>query len=323
MARVRLEEFGKGRIYPHEETLAGPKADRLKLFHATGMNLSQIFGLYPDPECALADRLERAVHRQPPLEAVDHLGVLHRFWPLADAEAIAAAQAGFAAKPIFIADGHHRYETGLKHLEERRAAGLVKGPDDPANFILMMLVGMSEPGLKVMPTHRLVSGVGEPTAAAIARALSEHFTLDTVGTGPAAGRLAWQSVVASGRQDVLAFGTIADGVWTLARLRSPEAMDRLVTDHSPAWKSLGVGILHRLVLDECLNPLGSPTCRYVHLLDEVLEAVEQRSCELACLVQPATVEHIEQLASTFEKMPAKSTYFYPKLASGLVFHPIH
>src|SRR5262249_41509841 len=157
MARVRLEPFGRGRIYAHEETMAGPKADRLKLFRATGMNLSPIFGLYPDADGAVMAELERAVGPSLPLEAPDHLGGTGRLWPASDQHAISAVTGLLSPKPVFIADGHHRYETALRYLEERREAGEVTDDEAPANFVLMMLVSMSDPGLIILPTHRLLS----------------------------------------------------------------------------------------------------------------------------------------------------------------------
>lgn len=322
MARMRLEPFGSGKVFPHEETLSGPKADRLKLFHATGMNLSQIFGLYPDPENHVAERLDQAVLRLTPLEAVDHLQVTHRLWMVSDPKTISELQALVGPLPLFIADGHHRYETGLKHLEERRAAGLVRDADDPANFILMMMVGMSDPGLQIMPTHRLVKGVGNLTADRLESLLGQHFHLESIGRGAELGRLAWESVLTSGRQDVFALGTTADDTWTVATLKSPASMDAIVTDHTPVWKSLGVSILHRLLLDHCLGSLGKAQCQYVHLTDEVLSAMARGTCQVGCLVQPASVAHVQEVAGNLEKMPPKSTYFYPKLASGLVFNPI-
>jgi uncharacterized protein (DUF1015 family) len=126
MARARLERFGEGRIYPHEETMSGPKADRLRLFHATQMNLSQVFGLYPDPEGAVQARLDAAVGRALPLQATDHLGVVSKLWAVTDQEAASAVAGLMGPKPIFIADGHHRYETALKYLEEKQHAGELK-----------------------------------------------------------------------------------------------------------------------------------------------------------------------------------------------------
>lgn len=323
MSRIRLEKLGEGTVYPHEETMPGPKADRLKLFHATGMNLSQIFGLYPDETNEVGKCLDEAVAGKTPLEATDHLGILHRIWPINDLETITKLQGLLGPKPVFIADGHHRYETSCKHLEERQAAGLVSGPDDPANFTLMMFVGMSEPGLKVMPTHRLVSGMPGLTTDKLQQLLAPHFDLEVIGAGPDAAQTAWESIETSGKQEAIGFCTTADGNWVVATLRSPQSMDDAVEGHSDVWKGLGVSILHKLALEKCLAPAGEAQCQYVHLLREVVDAVAAKDCDVACLVQPATVDHIRELAGTFEKMPAKSTYFYPKLASGLVFNPIH
>src|SRR5256885_9716613 len=184
MARVRLEPFGQGKIYPLEETLAGPKADRLKLFHATHMNLSQVFGLYPDEGGAVQKALDDVVARALPLEATDHLGVVSRLWPVSDQHAVSTVTGLMGPKPVFIADGHHRYETGLRYLEERRAAGEVRDAEAPANFILMMLVSMSDPGLVILPTHRLVSGLpADLTADRLRAALSANFEVEKVGQG--------------------------------------------------------------------------------------------------------------------------------------------
>src|SRR5262249_4194483 len=166
LARVRLEPFGQGRIYPHEQTLPGPRADRLKLFHATQMNLSPVFGLFPDSEDEVQQQLDPAVLRSLPLQAPDHLGVVSKLWPVSDPHTVSVVTGLMSQKPVFIADGHHRYETGLRYLEERKAAGDAVSPDAAANFILMMLVSMNDPGLIILPTHRLVSGVRASEAEA-------------------------------------------------------------------------------------------------------------------------------------------------------------
>ena len=141
LARVRLEPFGSGRIYPHEQTLSGPKADRLALFNATKYNLSPIFGLYPDDQGEVIRVAEAGIRDKTPQEATDHLGVVNQLWEILDPTTITALQGLMAPKPVFIADGHHRYETGLKFQEELEAKGELTGSDDPANFCLMMLVG--------------------------------------------------------------------------------------------------------------------------------------------------------------------------------------
>jgi uncharacterized protein (DUF1015 family) len=324
LARVRLEPFGSGRVYPHEETMSGPKADRLKLFRATAMNLSPVFGLYPDPDNAVIGRLDAAVGRALPLQATDHLGVVSKLWPVTDQATVSAVTGLLSAKPVFIADGHHRYETGLKYLEERRAAGEVRDAEAAPNFVLMMLVGMSDPGLLILPTHRLISGLPGLTADKLASLLGGHFAVEKVGTGEKGARDAWELIEADGGQDVLGFGTVADGVWQTARLKNPGAMAALAASRSPSWRGLAVSILHVLAVDLLLAPglKAAPSFRYVHLLRELTEATAAKSCDLAALVPPATMGHVEEIAGNLEKMPPKSTYFFPKLLSGLVFNSL-
>ena len=318
-ARVRLEPFGEGRIYPHEQTLSGPKADRLALFNATQYNLSPVFGLYPDEANEVLAAVEAGIKDRTPLEAVDHLGVVNRLWPVFDQEAHTLATGLIADRPVFIADGHHRYETGLKFREELAAKGELQGPDDPANFTMMMLVSMSDPGLLILPTHRLVSGFPGITIERLAEKLAPEFDIQLTGAGDEGLQAAWDEIETSGDQDILGFATVADGKRLVARLRSDATMDRLVPEHSADWRALGVSILHELVLKHLLGDLGTASCRYVHLLDEVRAAGD---CDFACLVPPAGMEHVEAIASNLEKMPPKSTYFYPKLLTGLVMNPL-
>jgi uncharacterized protein (DUF1015 family) len=227
-----------------------------------------------------------------------------------------------AGKPVFIADGHHRYETALKYQEELARAGTPLRHDDPSNFCLMMLVGMSDPGLLILPTHRLISGFPGLTADALATRLEPEFEITRAGIGEAGCRMAWQHIDHSGEQDLLAFGTIADNQWLLARLRSDAAMDRLAPERSPDWRSLGVSVLQVLVLGKLLSTNSRPDLRFVHSISEVLADVSARACDVACLVPAARMSHVESIASNLETMPAKSTYFYPKLLTGLVLNPI-
>src|SRR5262249_12806365 len=164
---------------------------------------------------------DAAVNRTLPLQATDHLGVVSRLWPVTDQHLVSAVTGLLGPKPVFIADGHHRYETAQRYLQERREAGDVRDDEAPANFVLMMLVGMSDPGLIILPTHRLVSGLPDVTADQLAAALQPHFQVEKVGRGEQGARDAWELIEADGSQELLGFGTVADGVWQTARFQTP------------------------------------------------------------------------------------------------------
>lgn len=324
LARVRLEEFGTGNVFPHEQTLSGPKVDRLMLIRATNANLSPIFGLYPDETASVQQELDDVCIKLTPSMATDHLGVIHRLWVVKDHSVIGKVKAGLRDKPVFIADGHHRYETALNYRREQQAAGKL---DDlsAANFVLMHFVGMQDPGLQILPTHRLVSDLpADLTSEQIIAALAPCCEIEEIGSGDKAAAETWGLIEADGGQNVFGFGTAADGKWIFVRVTDESRMESLAADHSPAWRSLGVSLLHKLLLDELIFKAigGTPKFQYVHRLDETTEALHAKSHQLGCLVAPATIEHVREIAAGRETMPPKSTYFYPKLLSGLVVHSL-
>jgi uncharacterized protein (DUF1015 family) len=348
MCRVRLERFGEGNIYPHEETHGAAKADRLKLWSACKANLSQIFGLFPDEENEAQEILETAIISVAPLEATDHLGVVHRIWPVTDVSTITDVIGEMGERPVYIADGHHRYETAC-NLRDQLAAELAQrgerlAPEHPANYVLMMLVSMSDPGMLVLATHRLFRGLPPITSAQLRDHLAKAFDTESAGSGPDRARSLWNEIEAEGDQNTLGFYTAADQEWTLARLNDDggRLMAQAATDHSPEWQELGVSILHRLVMETLLAgyPLGGsplPAPKYVRDIEEVVRGLKEGDAagrdatgqagtggrfELAAIVMPATVDHIRAISSHGERMPAKSTYFYPKLLSGLVINPL-
>lgn len=324
MARTRLERFGEGKIFPHEETMAGPKQDRLLLTRACKTNLSQIFGLFPDPANQVQDLLEQAVAGVAPLEAVDHLGVTHRMWPVTDVSTVSAVAGLMGPKPIFIADGHHRYETACNYRDELVAAQGPLAAHHPANFVLMMSIGMSDPGLLVLPTHRLFRGPEGLTALQLKAKLGDCFATKPAGTGSQAAHPVWDEIETEDNQATLGLYTQADKTWTLATITpvGRAKMAEVAEEHSRDWQQLGVSILHRLVVDNLLGGAQWPKPRYVHLVEEVVENLDTGEFPLAALVMPATVDHIRQISEHGERMPAKSTYFYPKLLSGLVLNPL-
>jgi uncharacterized protein (DUF1015 family) len=319
-ARIRLEPFGTGKVYPHELTFKGPKEDRLKLMRATGMNLSSVFGMYPDPQGEVQRKLDAAVERTLPLEATDHLGTVSRLWPITDQALVSEVTGLMGPKPLVIADGHHRYETACHYLAERQAAGEVPNDEAPPNFALMLFVSTSDAGLLVLPTHRLLSGLSGVTADQVQQMLASHFQIEPASSAEDA----WQKIELDGSQSMLGFGTAADQKWLVARFVKPEVMDELAAEHSATWRGLGVSVLHQLVIDKLINERfgAGPTTTFVHRVDETADAIRNRTCDLAALVPPCSVAEVENIAVEGETMPQKSTYFYPKVLTGLVFNSL-
>jgi uncharacterized protein (DUF1015 family) len=328
MACVRLKRFGEGNIYPHEETHAKAKDDRLKLTRATQANLSQVFGLYPDPENDVQAILESEISGVHGLEATDHLGVVHKVWPITDINVIAQVSGMISAKDMFIADGHHLYETACNYRDELAAKGELPS-DHPANFVLTMLVGMNEPGLLVLPTHRLLDGIPELTTAELHEKLSLYFDCDLVAKGAESAGSVWAELERLDEQQIMALYSKASNEWTRLTCK-PEAMKRmemLAPNQSEDWRGLGVAILHKLILDDLLGLKGHSVPTYVHLVQEVIDGLNgklqsQSGYSLAALVMPASIDNIHDVSIHQERMPAKSTYFFPKLVSGLVVHSL-
>lgn len=323
MARMRLSRFGEGQVFPHEETLSGPKVDRLMLTAMCKANLSQVFGLYPESGGEVDATLSQAIADRTPLEAVDHLGVVHRMWPVTDIAAITAVSAAIGPRPVFIADGHHRYETACNYREQVRDSLQLK-PEHPANFVLMHFVSMEDPGLLVLPTHRLFRGVPALSYEELAAKLGDCFTVRPAGQGPDAATAVWEDVATSNDPATLGLYSQKDGRWMIARPTAAgrARMAEVAAEHGPEWQALGVAVLHRLVVETLLGQTELPKPHYVHLVDEVIEGLKTGEFPLAALVMPASVQDIRDISSRGERMPAKSTYFYPKLLSGLVINPL-
>ena len=323
MGRVRVQRFGEGMVFPHEETMQGPKIDRLMLTALCQANLSPVFGLYSDPDHEAQDLLEAAVAQRTPIEATDHLGVVHRLWPVTDVEVISAAAGVMGPRPVFIADGHHRYETACAYRDQVYDSGFLR-PDHPANFVLMMCAAMEDPGLVILPTHRLFRQVAPITSEQLAARLGECFTIRTVGEGPESAREVWEDVETAGDQGTIGLYAQSDQQWVIAQLTEAgrTKLAEVASDHHDPWRELGVSIVHRLILETLLGEVHETKPEYVRSVEEVVEGLHTGQFPLAALVAPATVDHIRAVSLSGDRMPAKSTYFYPKLLSGLVLNPL-
>lgn len=325
MCGCEATPFGEGMIFPHEITMSGPKLDRLMLTTACKTNFSQIFGLYPDAENEVQNILEDAVRGEAPLEATDKDGVINRMWIVDDPDVVSKVVALMGPKPIFIADGHHRYETACNYRKQIREQGELT-LEHPANYVLMVCIAMEDPGLIVMPTHRLFKNVPAFSQEELISKVGDCFRVSTVGEGYRTAHRAWAEIEMLEDQGTMALYTAKDGKWNLLQLTEAgrEKMAEVAKEHQPEWQELGVAILHSLVIDTLLGLKGHEKPKYVHEVEEVVETLksEPETYPLAALVMPATVQQIQDLSMVRERMPAKSTYFYPKLISGFVFKPL-
>jgi uncharacterized protein (DUF1015 family) len=340
MARVRLEKFGEGKIYPHEETHSKAKEDRFRLNMACRANLSQIFGIFPDEHNQVQSLLESAIVDQPPLQAVDDQGAEHKLWVVSDPQLIARVSELMGPKSIYIADGHHRYETALNiqaALRQQEQLTLPLG-GHPVDYVLMNLVSMHDPGMAILPTHRLFRGVEALGSEDLIQKFGAFLDCQVLGKGAKLAGEVWETIELEDKQSTMGFYCRKDDTWVIARLTKAgeQLMEQLAVEFSEDWRSLGVSVLHRMLLPRLLGYESLPSPKYVHSLLEVVEGISFGDVsgrdatgqegsgshfELVCLVMPASVEHVKSISEHGERMPAKSTYFYPKLLSGLVINP--
>jgi uncharacterized protein (DUF1015 family) len=325
IARVALEEFGSGDIHPHEQTFSGPKEDRLRLLKATRTNLSQVFALYPDETNEVMAAFDGRPLARPDLVVTDDHGVINRMWIITHEETAADVCALMRRKPLFIADGHHRYTTALNYRNWLRSRGEDVSGHHPANFTSVMCVSMSDPGLVVFPTHRVLVNFPQVTAEQMRQALAPHFSWkEFTGAEAVSGRL--EERLAESKSPSIGIYLRGDQSAYLAQLKDIAVMDRLASDHSPPWRRLDVAVLHQLVIDRLLPDAFGPQrglqIRYVHLAAEAFDAVHENNASVALLLKPPTVNDVRIIAGNGELMPQKSTYFYPKLLSGLVMNPL-
>ena len=327
-ARLRLSPYAAGGVRPHERTMAGPKADRLALLRAARVNVSPLLVMYRDASGAASGALARAAEAPPDFEATDDRGDEHRLWVVSDPAAIGAIAAAAAASNATIADGHHRYETALAYLEER---GGPAGPDEGARWVLAGLVAEDDPGLVVLPTHRLVAAEAPPDFGARLAALYEAGDAAPPGGGEpsAADALRLWERVREGAGAPGTFGVMGLGGagLRLLRARGAAALDAAMPAAWPAaTRALDVLILNETILRPLLG-LGEAefAAGRVAFSEDAAEAWEWTRAapgRLAFLLNPTRVHQVAAAADAGEVLPQKSTFFYPKLATGMVLNPL-
>jgi len=331
VALARLEDFATGVVKPHEKTLSLPKADRFNILKACRANLSPVFSLYADPCCALEALTRRERERPPEVEAADDDGVVHRLWRVADAGIIRKAQDLLDSKPLFLADGHHRYESALAYRNYMRELHPKYTGKEAFNYLLMYFANMDEQGVFIQPTHRLVGSLRDFRLEPFLRTLEPWFEVEEQPLDPsdaAARREVRQQLQRRGgaRRTIALFA--GDASIYYLTLRDEKVMDRFFDAKTPkALRTLDVSILHQLLLDTLLGisveaQEAQSHLKYVRGFDEPFERVLGGEFQLAFLMNATRLSEVRDVANAGEKMPQKSTYFYPKLLSGLVFNPI-
>ncbi|HSO99409.1 MAG TPA: DUF1015 family protein [Solirubrobacteraceae bacterium] len=314
LARVRVEDYGAGRIRPHERTHPGPKEDRLRLTRATRTNLSPIFSLFSDPQQRAWSALEGARDDEPFASTTDEDGTVSRLWRVSDPAAIQAVTESTADAELLIADGHHRYETARVYAEEI-------GGEGPQRYVLMCLVALEDPGLTVFPTHRLIKDTTPVQQETLASALRRDFDISELpGTD--------QLTPNAGSQPVQ-LGYIDSHFQRPFRLtlKNQAIADAALPGQPEPYRRLDTAILEALVIkgalgltDEDIDHLSG--LGYARDDAQAIELVRTGAYDAAFFMAPIPVRHVQEVAEAGESMPPKSTYFFPKVPTGLVFNPL-
>ncbi len=300
-AALHLEDPHSGVVKPHERTLAGPKADRLKLLRAVKANLSPIFGLFHDNGKKILNYAKKLSRTREITRARDSEGTLHRVWKVDDPKATAMIGAALNGRDIFIADGHHRYETAWNYSQERKKKDKRFSSEAEYNYVLAFLCPMDEPGLSIWPTHRVV----EPPADLEERIAANFNVLPAGAFAKLSGKSPQPIMVSiNGKSRTLA-------------IKNKSILAKAMPDKCQAYRDLGVSILHSLLL----AGVAPEKITYVKDEKETLKLARGRKC-LAVIVPATPVNAIKKIALAGQTMPQKSTYFFPKVASGIVIHAL-
>ena len=322
-ARVRLEEWDKMIIRPHERTLAGPKRDRIKLISTIEANTSPVFSLYHDPEREVAGIIEQVRLWSETLEFAGEDGEYHRLWVVDDLAATAAIEKAFAGKPLYIADGHHRYESALAYRNESYAANTDISTDAALNFVMMSLTDMADPGMLILPTHRLLKGIDAESLKNLPRKLHEHFQIKHCQLAEDEPWKEIEPLLLEDSSRFFIYGLSGEGGLLNLTVKDPERVKALMPrEHTTTYKNMDVSVVDHVVLEKVLglNAMDEELVAYDHDLSSSIARVDSGEFQIAFILKPVHPETIQSISDTKDRMPRKSTYFYPKIPSGLVLY---
>lgn len=334
VALGKLRDYSEGGVKPHENTLAGPKADRLNLMRTTKANFGQIFMLYSDPEHEIDNILAPFAAKPAGTTARAEYGVVHQMWPITDEAAIRKIQAVMANKDVFIADGHHRYETALNFRNEIRAKGLSSEGNESVDNCMMTFVNIYDKALSILPTHRAVFGIDPGKIDNMKKEAGNYFTIDEFKFGndseEAGARKAFLRTMTEKGRQAHCFGLYIhnENSYKLLTLKTTAILDKLdAGEHSQAYRELDVSILHSVLLGHFLGIDAKALAeerniRYEKEADEAINKVKAGDFQMVFLVNPTKIEQVEKIALRGERMAQKSTDFFPKLITGMVMNKL-
>jgi uncharacterized protein (DUF1015 family) len=328
---VRIEDYDSGIVKPHETTLSGPKTDRLNLLRACKASFSQIFSLFSDPQDSVVNILA-TVTREAEMEVKHSDGVIHRLWSLSDKDSIEAIVRELTDKPIFIADGHHRYDTALKYRNEQRMVSGKFTGDEGFNYVAMFLTSMEDPGLTILPAHRALFNLTDFQPRRFEDDLNRFFNIERIDFDNQSESKDLQTILdtmAHRAEHAHVFGMRVkdEQSYYLLNLRNEADMDALLPDKSQSYRRLDVSILHHLIIDKLLgirmdtHKMGL-NIEYIKDAEEADKRVHDNAAEVVFFMNPTKVREVREVAAAGERMPQKATYFYPKLLTGLVMHKL-
>ena len=323
---LELEDFKQGTVLPHEKTLSAPKEDRLKLMSACKANLSQIFGLYQENGNAISQILKKYTSDSPIIDITDTKGEKHKLWAVADKSDIHTITSAMHDKKVFIADGHHRYETALNYKKQMAKKNKNHTGDEPYNFIMMYLCAMDDSGLVVLPTHRLIKDLPGFDKSTFKQNLSAYF--DVLSTNK---KELFEYMDKNIDKHVfglyLGRGNTSKGEFYALTLKS-KGLKPLVQENIPdAWKELDVAILHKIIIENILGITDESVkhqknINYVSDREEAISCLDNENYQIVLFLNPTKLSQIKNISLKGEVMPQKSTYFYPKLLTGLVINKL-
>ncbi|MDD5448706.1 MAG: DUF1015 domain-containing protein [Actinomycetota bacterium] len=335
VCRVKIEDFSSGNIFPHEEIMPKPFEDRMLLLENVQANLSMVHALYSDPQEKLKESILKGMEKFPAAQFQTRDGVAHDLWYETEERFIKQVCSFLSKKALYIADGHHRYQTALEYSKRLKEEGKITDEEDPRNYVMMWLVELENPGLTILPVHRVIASGGacEPACEKLMSMAEKWFEIEKLeGGGEALSGQVYDLLrrlgsVGEGKPVFGLYLGPRDGFRILTWNNKHDPAELIEGDKSPYYKRLDVSVLHELLLRDVLGiPEDGPSIeKNIFFVKDAVEAanmVESGKGLFAFFLRPPKAEEVKLIAEQGEKMPQKSTYFFPKPCSGLVINSI-